>query len=609
MLIPTLLALSAATVNLVAGAPAGLLGLDLGLDLNLGPIGLGVDVKVDIPDGTNGAPGGSFLTVPVSAPAGTLYGLNRLTTEAFTGIPFAQPPVGQLRLAPPVRLTTPLNNFDATQQSAACPQFLSSTKPDDLPSTIADIVVNKTPFLQQALKVSEDCLNLNIFRPAGTKAGDNLPVLFWMYGGGFEVGERWFVAVVDSPFVAATAAFGKPLILVAVNYRIGGFGFLAGKEIKAAGASNLGLLDQRLGLEWVADNIVAFGGDPSKVTIWGESAGAISVFNQFALLGGDYHYKGQPLFRGGIMNSGSIVPAQPVDSPKAQAVFDAVVAETSCKGSADVINCLRALPYDQYLNAVNSRSGLFSYTSIALAYFPRPDGKVLTDSPEVLAKSGRFAPVPFIVGDQEDEGTLFSLFQQNTTGSTDALANYLNTVTFPGASRELATQLVNLYPEDPAAGSPFRTGILNEWYPGFKRLAAILGDATFTLLRRIFLKYAIAAHPDVPAWSYLASYAYLTPILGTFHTADVLVVYNGIPPSYASVGIQKYYANFVYNLDPNNAAGGKSTASKVADNWPRWDAVNKPLLQFNLLNFAGLKDDFRQAAADLFEANLTPLRA
>jgi carboxylesterase type B len=104
-------------------------------------------------------------------------------------------------------------------------------------------------------------------------------------------------------------AEGKPIIFVTVNYRVAGFGFLPGAEILADGSSNLGLLDQRLGLQWVADNIAAFGGDPDKVTIWGESAGAISVFDQMALYDGNITYKGKPLFRAGIMNSGSVIPA------------------------------------------------------------------------------------------------------------------------------------------------------------------------------------------------------------------------------------------------------------------------------------------------------------
>jgi carboxylesterase type B len=126
--------------------------------------------------------------------------------------------------------------------------------------------------------------------------------------------------------VADSVAKGKPIVFVAVNYRVGGFGFLPGKEVLADGSANLGLLDQRLGLKWVADNIAAFGGDPDKVTIWGESAGSISVLDQMALYDGDHTYNGKPLFRAAIMNSGSIVPADPVDGTKGQAIYDTVNA-------------------------------------------------------------------------------------------------------------------------------------------------------------------------------------------------------------------------------------------------------------------------------------------
>lgn len=152
-----------------------------------------------------------------------------------------------------------------------------------------------------------------VHRPAGTKPGDKLPVLFWIFGGGFELG--WNSMYDGAPWVADSVKQGKPIIFVSVNYRVGGFGFLPGAEILADRSSNLGLLDQRLGLKWVADNIASFGGDPDKVTIWGEqvhpqvsgtyadmtrSAGAISVLDQMIMYNGDHTYKGKPLFRAAI---------------------------------------------------------------------------------------------------------------------------------------------------------------------------------------------------------------------------------------------------------------------------------------------------------------------
>jgi carboxylesterase type B len=405
------------------------------------------------------------------------------------------------------------------------------------------------------------------------------------------------------PLVSNAIDMGKPYVFVAVNYRVAAFGFLPGKEVLADGSSNLGLLDQRMGLEWVADNIEAFGGDPDKVTIWGESAGAISVFDQMALYDGDNTYNGKPLFRGAIMNSGSIVPADPVDCPKGQAVYDQVVEKTGCAGAADTLACLREAPYEKFLHAGNTLPGILSYNSVALSYLPRPDGKVLTKSPDLLAKEGKYAAVPMIIGDQEDEGTLFALFQPNITSGAK-LVSYFGDLFFHGASKGELEGLVDHYPAWIWEGSPFRSGLFNEIYPGFKRLAAMIGDLVFTLTRRVFLEYAVALNPDVPAWSYLASYNEGTPIMGTFHGSDILQVFYGILPNSASRSIQGFYANFIYNLDPNNAAGGTSAMSKVAEDWPRWTGKARKLMHFFNNRNRYLEDDFRAGAANYIRDNV-----
>ncbi|RAL63540.1 hypothetical protein DID88_003584 [Monilinia fructigena] len=297
-------------------------------------------------------------TVTIAYPPAKIIGGAGDTVETFAGIPFAKPPVGPFRLKPPQPITSPLGTIQATTQAASCPQFyFSDTINDAIPTAALGLLLN-TPGFQK--------------------------------------------------------------ILNAVAYRVGGFGFLPGAEVLADGSANLGLLDQRLGLQWVADNIAAFGGDPSKVTIWGESAGAISVFDQMVLYGGNNTYKSKPLFRGAIMNSGSVIPADPVDCPKGQIVYDTVVASAGCSTANNTLACLRGLPYQTLLDATNSVPALLSYSSVALSYLPRPDGKALTQSPDVLLSSGAWAKVPFIIGDQEDEGTIFALFQSNisTTAQT-----------------------------------------------------------------------------------------------------------------------------------------------------------------------------------------------
>ena len=401
-----------------------------------------------------------------------------------------------------------------------------------------------------------------------------------------------------SGWVKESVAEGKPVIFVTVNYRVGGFGFLPGSEVLKDGSANLGLLDQRLGLQWVADNIANFGGDPSKVTIWGESAGAISVFDQMALYDGDHTYKGKPLFRGAIMNSGSIVPADPVDCPKGQVVYNTVVREAGCSAASNTLECLRAVSYTTLLNAMNAVPGLLSYSSVALSYLPRPDGKVFVRSPEESVKQGKFAQVPFIIGDQEDEGTIFALFQSNIT-TTSQIVDYLSSKYFSGATKAQLEQLVGTYQTITEDGSPFRTLLLNNWYPQFKRLAAILGDLTFTLTRRAFLTYAKAAHPNVPSWSYLSSYDYGTAVLGTFHGGDLLQVFFGILPNYASASFHAYYLSFVNSLDPND--------NNKYQTWPQWGTSNL-LLNTYPLNAVLVPDDFRSDSYDFILNNVGSLR-
>lgn len=546
--------------------------------------------------GMSPAPAGVLVErgakVSINTPAGSIIGTSLLGVESWRGIPFAEPPVGQLRLKPPTAKKAKLSNYDATTLfPPACPQMFVSNDATNILEKVLNTLLD-LPILKR-LEGQEDCLTVNVQRPAGTKAGDKLPVLFWIFGGGFELGATNLYD--GTSLVSFAEKQGQDFIYVAVNYRVAGFGFLPGKEVLADGSANLGLLDQRLALQWVADNIEAFGGDPDKVTIWGESAGAVSVFDQMAMYGGKADYKGKPLFRGAIMNSGSMVPADPVDCPKGQVIYDKVVEEAGCKGKPDTLACLREVPYPQFLEAVNSVPGILSYSSIALSYLPRPDGNILPESPDKLAKAGRYHAVPMIIGDQEDEGTLFALFQAGLS-TTEEIADYLQQYFFNSASKEVLTDLVETYDPWIHEGSPFRTGIFNEWYPGFKRLAAMLGDISFTLARRIFLDLTSKAHPDVPAWSYLASYGYGTPIMGTFHATDVLTILFGLLPNNAMRSGRTYYLNFLHNLDPNKGVGAFSK-------WPLWKE-KRDLMWFERPHRNSiLKDDFRSDSAKFLEDN------
>lgn len=535
-------------------------------------------------------------TVTISKPEATVVGSSGADNiDKFNGIPFALPPTGSRRLKPPQPIQSPLGTVKATSVAKSCPQFLFSTDEKDIPSSIVAKLSN-IPIFQELTNSGEDCLTLDVRRPSGTKADAKLPVLVWIYGGGFEQGST---ANYDgASFVASSVTLNMPVVFVAMNYRLGGFGFLPGAEILRDGSANIGLLDQRLALKWVSDNIAAFGGDPSKVTIWGESAGSISVFDQMALYDGDHTYNGVPLFRGAIMNSGSIAPANDVDGVKGQLVYDTVVKNGGCRGATDTLACLRGLDYTKFLNAANSVPGILGYNSVAESYLPRPDGMVLTESAEILAKKGKYASVPFIIGNQEDEGTIFALYQNNLT-TTEHIVDYLQNLYFFDASREQLTDLVATYQTIEEDGSPFRTGTMYNWYPQYKRLAAILGDLSFTLTRRVFLNYAQKAKPDIPFWSYLASYDHGVPFLGTFHGSDVAQVFYSVLSNYGSKSLHSYYLSFVYDQDPNSRA-------REYMKWPQY-GDNHTLMNFLHDHGALLPDDFRQDSYDCIFRNLAAL--
>jgi carboxylesterase type B len=163
------------------------------------------------------------------------------------------------------------------------------------------------------------------------------------------------------------------------------------------------------------------------VTIFGQSSGSVSVFDHLLIHNGDNTYCGKPLFHGAIMASGSTLPALDVASPKAQAVYDTVVAAGGCAQASNTLDCLRALPFDKFNSAVNVLPSYESYRGIDLSYLPRPDP---TDdfyplSPEVANAKGHFARVPAIIGDMEDEGTYFAFPTSNVT-TTEKLVDYVS---------------------------------------------------------------------------------------------------------------------------------------------------------------------------------------
>lgn len=536
-------------------------------------------------------------SVSVTIDTGTIVGQQTNGVESFNGIPFAEPPTGSRRLRPPERLSRNIGTFNTPALAAACPQMFISTQNVSFIEQVAEEVL-KLPFFDP-ITGQEDCLTVSVQRPAGTKSGDLLPVLFWIFGGAFEIGSTQLYDA--SNLIRQGAKQGQPFVYVAVNYRVGGFGFLPGAEILKDGSANLGLLDQRMGLEWVADNIEQFGGDRDRVTIWGQSAGSISVMSQALLYGGNAMYKGKPLFRSVIASSGTTLSADPVDCPKAQGIYNEVVTVSGCDGSGDSLRCLRNLPYEKFLDAVNSFPSLLSLSTLSLPYVPRPDGSALPNNSYNMLRSGQYLAVPTILGAMEDEGTLFSLLRPPPQ-TTDSIAATLTNLQFSHVNKSEVLDFVDLYPGAPSAGSPFGTGIFNELYPGFKRFAAVVGDAVFTLTRRIYLPMMLQSYPDTPIWSYYGSFGKGTPFLGTFHGDDILLLFFGDAASHTVSSGRTYIFNFMYNLDPNKGVTGGLTY------WPQWKDGQNMLWFKSVFETSIIRDDFRAAAYSWLSEKAAHLR-
>lgn len=237
---------------------------------------------------------------------GTIEGtyLPDFKEDIFFGIPFAAPPIGPLRLRHPIPYQENWCGIrNATVRPPSCPGYGQLEKSANLTVGEGEF---KTNFLRLyrfilTYEILTDCLTLDVVRPSGTTQQDKLPVFVWIYGGNFVAGASGDSRYNTSYIVNASVAIQQPIIAVSINYRLSGWGFLASKEVAAAGELNIGLYDQRLALKWIQENIQAFGGDPTKVTIGGESAGGFSVGYHLTAFDG----VNDGLFRGAILQSGN----------------------------------------------------------------------------------------------------------------------------------------------------------------------------------------------------------------------------------------------------------------------------------------------------------------
>ncbi|CAN7978371.1 unnamed protein product, partial [Ixodes persulcatus] len=300
------------------------------------------------------------------------------TVEVYKRIPYAEPPVGELRFKPPVPCASWDVSYDTTFEKTACPQFPVLTE-------------SAVPFKQ-----TENCLYLNVWKPENVSMR---PVLVWIHGGGFARLSSYLDEANGEVLAAQTGA-----VVVSMNYRLGILGFLNANTTDAPG--NQGLLDQHLALKWVQDNIDIFGGDPSMVTVFGHSAGAMSIHAHIL------SPMSKGLFKRAVMMSGSLYTSDYYDTVKESvSKGDGVAAIVNCSNpnqdlfnnADEVLKCLRSKPVDDLILATQKLMSPKHFS-----FLPTFQNRFLPHLPINAVDIGMVQDVDVIVGVTSDEG-VFSL--------------------------------------------------------------------------------------------------------------------------------------------------------------------------------------------------------
>jgi para-nitrobenzyl esterase len=352
----------------------------------------------------------------VATADGTVRGKAVAATDEFLGIPYAAPPVGALRWQPP-RPAAPWHGVrPAASYAPHCPQSSSA-------------------FGQAS--TSEDCLYLNVFTPATSKAR-NVPVMVWVHGGSLLTGE--------SNDYNPAELVRDGVVVVTINYRLGALGFLADAALasrRGGPSGNYGLMDQQAALRWVQRNIREFGGDPGDVTLFGESAGGLSTLAQLASPGA------RGLFQRAIVESGTYQLTQQ-SLAAAETAGQAFAAKAGCATTASAKNtaaCLRSLPVSKILANENP-----------VGYTPDVDGAVLTQSIKTALARGQFNRVPVVIGTNHDEYRLFVAGYQ-FLGQRVTAANYQSMIASTlGVSAAIAGKIAAQYPLSRYPSPPLALG-------------------------------------------------------------------------------------------------------------------------------------------------------
>ncbi|KAL3454344.1 Alpha/Beta hydrolase protein [Aspergillus insuetus] len=428
----------------------------------------------------------------VTTSTGTYIGIINGTTphvRQFLNIPYALPPTGDRRwLAAVPPRTNSSTVIDATKFGLVCPQHLSD-KPNVFNTLLPGFLVPRGPGT-----MSEDCLSLAIWTPTGDVRG--LPVVVFMTGGGFIIGGANIAYQMPHHWVQRTQSH----IVVSINYRVDIMGF---PNARGLDDQNLGILDQRRAHEWVRDNIRAFGGDPEKITLWGQSAGAASTeFHAFA-------YHKDPIAKGFVMTSGTASMGIPPPDPT-YANFTFVAQSLGCNISTpeSELQCMRQHPMAEIMQFIGQRRD--NGTTPALSFVPTPDETVVFSNYTERYNLGLVTKAPAIIGSTTDEGTTLVPYTDINIGPDRALVDAVTKLTFHcPAARTTATRGRNglttyryLYTGNFTNTSPvpwlgaYHSGDLPYWFGTYGDFTEGGGQRSETEVSEIMQDYLLAFMKD-----------------------------------------------------------------------------------------------------------------
>ncbi|KAK3903645.1 Alpha/Beta hydrolase protein [Staphylotrichum tortipilum] len=490
------------------------------------------------------------------------HGLDRNGIEVFLGIRYGQDTGGSNRFRPPKRPIVAQGGpitYMATSPGPSCPQPLGPWVP---PITLGNIT-----------EVSEDCLRLNVARPKNTRPDARLPVMVYIHGGSFWAGNNHDPNIQPDGLVLESVRNGLPVMHVAMNYRLGFFGFAQSEALRAEGSENAGLRDQRLAIEWVRDNIARFGGDPHKITIFGQSSGGLAVGLQIMAYGAT---KPVP-FQQAICQSQALEPGITGNftADAMRALVDHVGCDAAQLDSAQTLACLRSLPMQTLLDSAIATYQSDIAHNIGDIWLPSVDGDFLPSAPSHLIRHGRFANITTMIGWCDNDVTFFTDPAIQTPADTRAfISSYL-----PDLSPSNLATLLSLYP---SASFPSTPTLSSEFF----RAARVFRDVLMTCQPVWYASHL--ARAGNPVYLYDWNQTILEPALeqitgkagwGPVHTSEFAYVFANLS-SYNVSG---------YPFKPTE--GDRRLAVRGSRSWSTFAATGRPGREEGEM-FRGFKEAF-----------------